>query len=368
MAYIPENRASLRLLSLVGLAFVATGFAFAAGPQPASGIIINHAFKVKTLGITCDVCHSPSEANPRLMAFPNMDTCGACHAEDVDMSAGTDACVKCHSTEDYSSKMRKDRVLMPGVVFDHGKHAAAKVDCQSCHKVYDKVGVKGDEMLPKMATCVTCHTAKQVGKAGDCAVCHTDSSIGSEKPANHTALWPRSHGKNLSSKTIEQSCAVCHTTASGNDCVSCHQHEAPKNHTSAWDMQGHAQVATAKRQSCATCHTENQCIDCHTRQRPFTHTGAWGGSSARHCYSCHLDSAGSYGTSAARGNCVVCHSAAGTQAKHQSVPRLASKQHFSGNDCSFCHTPTQVAPPHPNPITSTGLYLNAACASCHLDR
>jgi hypothetical protein len=366
---LPTNRTELlprsRFFAVALLALVAVAGAFAAGnPPPPSGIIINHVFKVNTIGLTCDVCHSPSEKNPRLMAFPTMDTCSACHADDTDMSKGTDACVKCHSNADYSSKVRKDLVLMPAIAFDHAKHAAAKVDCLACHTIFDKVGVKGDEMLPKMATCVACHSAKQVSKGSDCATCHTDSNIGSEKPASHGALWLQNHGKALSQKTIDQSCNLCHTVQSGNDCASCHLREAPKNHNGAWTLQTHGQAATANRASCSTCHTENQCVDCHTSQKPFTHTGAWGSTGAagedRHCYSCHIDS-GTYSAGNASGNCALCHASADIAAKHQSQHRIVT--HTASTSCSACHTPSSTGTQrilHPYPASTT------QCASCHI--
>ena len=122
------------------------------------------------------------------------------------MSAGTDGCGKCHTNADYSSNVPKDKVLMPTDNLRPHSPLAAKIDCLACHVIYDKVGVTGDEMLPKMPTCVACHTAQKVPNGTDCATCHTDANIGTTRPASHTPLWLTNHGHGLSQKTIDQSC------------------------------------------------------------------------------------------------------------------------------------------------------------------
>ena len=353
------------VLVAAGMVFAATNKA--APTKPSSGIIINHAQKVNKLGVSCEVCHSPSAKDPRLMSFPTMDACSACHAKETDMAAGTDACAKCHTNEDYSSKVRKDTVLMPSIVFDHAKHQAANVSCASCHTVFDKVGVTGDEMLPKMSTCMACHTKAKV--SNDCATCHTNTAIGTDRPASHTPFWSKNHGRALSKKTIDQSCNVCHTVAAGNDCASCHQREAPTNHNQAWSRSGHGLAAKTNRNQCSTCHTESQCITCHTTEPPASHTASWGSPSDRHCYSCHISDfpTASYGSGKIGSNCSVCHSSASVLASHQSVPRTVAHSGYV-LACSNCHNAATngiVIPKisHPFPPGTAG---DGKCISCHI--
>ena len=350
MARIPTSRnGALRLLGLLAFAMLAAAFAFAADAPKTSphGIIINHKFKVVDLGLTCDTCHTPSTTKPQLMAFPTMDTCATCHTDETDMSKGTDKCTMCHTNADYSSTMPIDKVLMPDIKFDHRPHADAKVDCQSCHKVFDKIGVTGNEMLPTMNTCITCHTAKKVPNGTDCATCHVNPNIQSTKPAYHTAEWIHTHGKGLSQASIQGTCNTCHTVQSGNDCNSCHQREKPPTHNAGWTLGAHTIAARANPQSCATCHTQQQCLDCHTSQQPWTHNGIWGDTSIPgilgastpqpgHCVVCHLDTA--TGKVAAGSSCATCHSnpdlnmPAGVTSTHASM----AGQHPTGS-CLTCH-------------------------------
>jgi len=361
---------ALRLLSLAALLVFSAGLAFAEGPaaKPAatpSGIIVNHVFKVKTVGLDCAVCHSPSEKNARLMAFPTMDTCSPCHADAVDMGKGTDQCILCHSNADYSSKVRKDQVLMPGIKFEHARHADAKVECLSCHKIFDKTGVQGDEMLPAMNTCMSCHQAKKVKQGLDCATCHVDANIGSEKPASHTALWLQSHGKGLA-KTAQSDCLLCHTPATGKDCSSCHQREAPKSHNAGWTLAAHSLAAKANPQSCNTCHTQSSCLDCHTQQKPWTHNSNWSLTGLKggtlHCLGCHVSTGVTSIPTAMDGKCATCHTVPAATIQHQVA--LTPATHLSGlkstATCVSCHA-TGILIPHPYSPTAT----RADCQSCH---
>ena len=356
-------------LAAAVFALAAIALASAAGAKPSNGIIINHAQKVNKVGVSCEVCHSPSKKDARLMSFPDMDTCADCHTKETDMAAGTDGCGKCHTNADYSSTVRKDKVLMPTISFDHTKHIAANVSCTSCHAIFNKVGVTGDEMLPKMPTCVACHTKEKVST--DCATCHTNTTIGSTRPASHTPLWSKNHGRALSKKTIDQTCNVCHTAAAGNDCASCHQREAPTNHNQAWSRSSHGLAAKTNRNQCSTCHTEDQCITCHTTEPPASHTASWGSPLQKHCTTCHISdfATSGYGSSKIGSNCVVCHTSSAVLVEHQSVHRPAGHtgtNNFKYTDCAKCHPGsggTMIDHPYPGVGTAAN---NSQCVLCHL--
>jgi len=348
MARKPTSRiGALRLLGVAAFTLAASAFAFAAGTTaPAApttsphGIIINHKFKVKDLGLSCDACHSPSQTMPTLMTFPTMDNCAVCHTDETDMSKGTDKCTMCHTNPDYSATMPIDKILMPEIKFDHRKHADAKVDCLSCHNLFDKVGVTGDEMLPTMSTCIACHKAQNVPNGTDCATCHVNSNISSTKPAYHTAEWIHTHGKGLSQATIQGTCNNCHTVQSGNDCNSCHQREKPPTHNAGWTLGAHGIVARSNPQSCATCHTQQQCLDCHTSQKPWTHTSTWDlgvkgtgsatGDKPGHCVTCHI---GATGPSLPGSQCATCHS---DPDRNITSPSYNHKMN-PGSNCFTCH-------------------------------
>lgn len=419
------GRTLFRMIAAASFAALAAGFAVAApmknadaddASKPHHGIIINHQFKLD-LGLSCDICHSPSKSNPKLMAFPDMDSCGTCHADEVDMEKGTDSCTKCHSNDDFSSTVRKGKVLVPNLGFDHRVHAAAKVDCLSCHKVYDKVGSHGDEMLPTRSSCIACHSDRNVGP-----------------PVSHTVNWIETHGKGLSDTQKNGTCALCHTAARGNDCASCHLREAPKTHVAGWVLQAHSRAARTDSQTCATCHSQNQCIDCHTEQKPYTHNSTWvaatghplaaaanrascavchsGAAATNSCASCHANTpAASHkattwihsdhpaASAAATANCSMCHTGAGDAKTcatcHSSTGTVAPTSHTgtwggttsghcstchidsatnsayttlptyvardAGSNCSFCHTSISHSGPHRESDHTT----STSCTSCH---
>ena len=91
----------------------------ARSPRTPSGIRMNHKFKTGEVGLSCDACHEPNKSNPRLMSFPDHDTCVACHADAIDTKSKKKNCEPCHTQPDYATHVRKDRVLSPLVKFDH---------------------------------------------------------------------------------------------------------------------------------------------------------------------------------------------------------------------------------------------------------
>jgi hypothetical protein len=391
-----------------------------------SGINYNHDFHAKA-GADCDLCHQVNEKDPRFVSFPDHEACAVCHAEAVEGTAEGKNCELCHTNPDYSTRVRKGRVLSPLVRFDHSLHGKNEVGCDACHPILDRPFLTGDEMLPKMEpTCIECHDRRQVADVKDCSTCHLQGwqkiapldhddagnwlalhSEGADKqkidtvcnechtakldnsctechhqkgskaaktkncavchgagfdnrrPKNHGPQWTVSHGKNLAQSRIDSSCNLCHTVAKGNDCLSCHRREAPKNHNTAWTALGHGKKARLNRESCATCHDQSECTTCHTTQEPMSHTGLWGSPRNRHCINCHMEGS-NYTFGAVGSNCSFCHQSADVYAQHIS-PKAA---HFTGSDCTTCHKLAGGAGPdvrHPYPKVSAA----AVCITCH---
>ncbi|MGO9309045.1 MAG: cytochrome c3 family protein [Spirochaetia bacterium] len=426
------HRRPARIVLYAGVPVVLLALVFAAlsiwgdakAPRALSGLKFNHKFHTEDVGVTCDVCHDPNTSNPRFMNFPNHDTCSACHADDLDASSPDKNCELCHTQPDYKTLVRKDQVLAPLVKFDHPAHQKAGVDCAACHSVFDKNILTGNEMIPTMDTCVTCHADKKIPGGTDCSFCHVQG-LENIKPQTHTAAWKTTHGVGLTKDLIDSSCRVCHTKERGNSCTECH-HQAPLNfgktvacatchgegfdttrpadHTPLW-VSRHGKGLTQSQidQRCALCHTKasgNDCESCHRREAPKNHTIGWTenlhGIAARsdrqscstchdqsECISCHTTNepfthTGSWGTpfdrhclschvegggyvsGSMQGNCGVCHDATDVFAKHQAQSFPSFPPHNTGLDCGVCHNVTNVKHPFPRFNGSSW-----PCITCH---
>lgn len=141
------------------------------------------------------------------------------------------------------------------------------------------------------------------------------------RPRSHTGSWIEYHGRSADVSVVDarKTCLVCHEKT---DCISCHNTQAPRDHTNTWRTRSHGFMAEGNRERCLTCHKQDFCIRCHSETAPRSHTGSW---TTRHCTWCH------YGSGLAPAdNCVVCHrQAAHASAPHNVTPAL---------NCGLCHT------------------------------
>jgi hypothetical protein len=112
----------------------------------------NHK-KHAPLKLKCVSCHKNAEQADRA-GFPEMSQCKTCHVAMVDRKISLDLVYE----------------LPDFVFFSHGKHAAARIECSSCHgKVAAQESVTVQQAL-KMKWCVDCH--KQNKAAVRCNTCH----------------------------------------------------------------------------------------------------------------------------------------------------------------------------------------------------
>jgi len=104
------------------------------------------------LKLRCVSCHQ-SAASGDLAGFPAINNCKVCHV-------------------DIARKILSQRIYeVPDFVFfSHAKHAAANVDCKSCHgDVLAKASVTAQQPV-KMKWCVDCHKSSKAPVA--CNTCH----------------------------------------------------------------------------------------------------------------------------------------------------------------------------------------------------
>lgn len=178
----------------------------------------------------------------------------------------------------------------------HARHAAAKVDCLTCHEtIYDANTLEGD-FLPSEKVCLGCHReAKQQGK---CDMCHTDVRKAgpwrTPLPAlnvSHAAHLPRT----------KEDCHLCHTKfpepirtvgmgPKMDACLGCHEHRqdydqgkcnkchldlsrfplqpiADFSHSGNY-VRNHKDDARSASARCQSCHDQSFCADCHAKTVP----------------------------------------------------------------------------------------------------
>ncbi len=301
--------------------------------------------------VGCDACHpildQPFLTNDEML--PKMEpTCIACHQRK--QVADVKDCSTCH-LEGFQKIAPLSHA--ESWVSLHPRDLNKKVidsDCKACHTA--KLG----------NSCTACHHQKgaKAAKTQNCAVCH-GQGYQDRRPKDHGSQWTLTHGKNLSQARIDSNCALCHTARSGNDCLSCHRREAPKDHNTAWTFKSHGQKARLQRERCSACHDQSECVACHTTNPPSSHTGLWGSPRERHCINCHMERE-NYASGAVGSNCSFCHQSADVYAAHKSLPRPGG---HPTDSCTNCHRLSGSSSGwdilHPYPSISASI----KCLSCH---
>jgi c(7)-type cytochrome triheme protein len=271
-----------------------------------------------------------------------------------------DRCMTCHEQLDTPDRPKEKTVagfLDPNgrpvwsaftrqsdeIVFSHKVHADRKIACADCHGplVQDK-GLTPDGKRMSMAACSACHAERAPAK-NECRTCHQvlDRTVA---PENHRRQWGPTHG--LVSRLgaaggAAADCALCHRQDS---CTTCHQTQAPGDHTNFWRLRAHGVASGLDRSRCQVCHRSDMCDRCHQQSAPLSHTGLFGAPRHQHCTGCHLP------VQAAVGGCATCHQ---STPSHALVPPWPAWHTVSLN-CRSCHAATMKHPDN-----------GQACTLCH---
>lgn len=287
--------------------------------------------------------------------------CQECHVEAlVGDQAGMpteETCLTCHSEKQKEQFLKFKEMYHPferepfligtgELMFSHGVHADASIDCETCHVNIDNVKHGMQAEIPDMDLCIDCH--KEMGRKDECSVCHEKIRKGIP-PEDHKKNWMRSHGMAMSKGSIrgnKNNCSICHSDTS---CVECHRETKPQDHNHFWKEKGHGTMALMDRKRCSMCHRTDYCIQCHQQVAPRTHSAGWKVAPIyNHCLTCHFP----YTVT----RCQSCHP---VPLHPIALPRplFPPEDHTVGHDdCRTCH-PSLRAMRHQDP--------GIDCKTCH---
>jgi hypothetical protein len=303
---------ALRLLVLIGLAVLA-GCDDRDGSS--SRLPFSHKNHVEDQELKCQACHA---AKGDAIGMPAVPTCMKCH-EGLDAKKTPEHRLQTYLVNGQLPAPRRVSKLPSDVKFSHQTHAAARVQCATCHDEIEHSKSISSKARVSMKDCQECHSKVKTssGEKNGCALCHRTINRDWE-PASHHADWKQLHGKAIGfmRKDSSQRCETCHTQAW---CVKCHREEPPRNHTNYWRDRGHNIGAELDRRSCRTCHTEDFCVRCHRFAAPIPPAlrgsyhrglvGTTGGVGANSCVGCHFEGArGPAHRNPGTTDCLKCHS------------------------------------------------------------
>ncbi|MBK6848614.1 MAG: cytochrome c3 family protein [Proteobacteria bacterium] len=285
-------------------------------PRQPGGLRFDHA---RHAALACERCHrdldQPSAA--RDDHFPREAVCRPCHAAltrpDPSPSAAAGPaptpsppptaratpapapaadparCRTCHPgwQAGANSPPRPWRPR-PRLRFSHPVHAAAGLDCATCHRFAapasaspagsarsPRPGPTATPPYPPMAACTACHAERRAPNR--CATCHLTEKdgrlvtrFGAERlvPTSaargdaHLPLFARQHAS--AARAGRDRCLSCHQER---DCLSCHAGLVRPMSIHGGDyLTAHALDARRDQPRCASCHrSQSFCLSCHQR-------------------------------------------------------------------------------------------------------
>lgn len=138
------------------------------GYSPEQPIPFSHARHAGEFKIPCQYCHSAA-GKSRHATVPSMDTCMNCHQVVKPESPHIQKLKKLYE-DGKSFEWVKVHDLPDHVLFNHQRHIAQGVPCETCHgKIQDMARIT-QEMQLNMGFCVNCH--RERGAPVTCETCH----------------------------------------------------------------------------------------------------------------------------------------------------------------------------------------------------
>lgn len=134
-------------------------------PQP---IAFPHNKHAGNLNLQCTHCHNYVEKS-RFAGIPAVKICMDCHLNAPIESPEIDK-LKQYWADQEPIPWQRIHYVPPHVYFNHKRHIAAGIECESCHGDMTVVDRVKQVRTLKMGFCVSCHNAK--GAPVDCWTCH----------------------------------------------------------------------------------------------------------------------------------------------------------------------------------------------------
>lgn len=302
-------------------------------------VAFSHAVHVGEKNLACDLCH-PGTGTREAAGLAPVEMCARCHDE-LDQELPAARRLRSAHYDDYKFRRTPVATLPADVVFSHRAHAhAADLDCATCHG-----SIATSDGIPRpsisKADCMGCHARRDV--SNECDTCHRTVDR-TWLPASHDAHWVQAHGAVAQGHATASAdrCELCHDQRVS--CDTCHRETPPADHTQHFRLRGHGTLASIDRSRCATCHHRRDfCQRCHESTPPLDHLAGWGGTSNRHCSSCHFPPSTS--------GCATCHQGGAPHPTATPMPAW----HTPVMNCRLCHVGAML--PHPDP--------GHPCAACH---
>jgi len=168
---------SVTLLSGGALAYYANSANWEVGYAPLQPVEFSHQLHAGDLGLDCRFCHFTVERSA-FATLPSTEICMKCHSK-----IRTDSVqllpVRATYAADQPIAWRRVHKLPDHVYFDHSSHAAAGIDCATCHgRVAQMQRVEQTQPL-SMGWCIDCHrhptttlSSRSLSPPTHCSGCH----------------------------------------------------------------------------------------------------------------------------------------------------------------------------------------------------
>ena len=168
---------SVTLLSGGALAYYTNSANWDVGYAPLQPIKFSHQLHAGDLGLDCRFCHFTVERSA-FATLPSTEICMKCHSK-----VRTDSVqllpVRATYAADQPIAWRRVHKLPAHVYFNHSIHAAAGIDCASCHGRVEQMQRVEQTQPLSMGWCIDCHrhptttlSSRSLSPPTHCSGCH----------------------------------------------------------------------------------------------------------------------------------------------------------------------------------------------------
>lgn len=140
------------------------------GYAPEQPIPYDHSLHAGTYKIPCQYCHSNAETS-RHATVPSLNVCMNCHKSIKTDSPWIQKMTKAHERGEPIA-WTKVNMLPDFVKFNHKRHLAKGVQCQTCHGAVEQMQTYYQKEDLSMGWCIECHRKPENNAPISCDTCH----------------------------------------------------------------------------------------------------------------------------------------------------------------------------------------------------